>query len=139
MCSGWSVPSRRGREIGANRLDAFDGAAQLQSLDPDRSLGSFSGGKDGPHVGPQGIDRALEVFQALRKHRRAGQAGIDLVQQRAKADQLLGERLVFHSELSVEVPAAADKGQATRFLRQTRYTGIPRATISRPRAENFRC
>ena len=91
-----------GREAGANPLKAFDGATQLQPFDPNLRGGPVSRRENGPHVRAQGIDGALEVLEALRCRWCAGQPGVDLVEQTAEGEQLLDQRLVGHTEVSLK-------------------------------------
>ena len=91
-----------GSEAGTSRLEAFNGPTKLQTLDPNLCGGPVSGRKDGPHVGAQRIDGALEVLEPLWGRRRARETGVDLIEQTAEGDQLLHERLVGHTGVSVE-------------------------------------
>src|SRR3954470_12888309 len=59
-------------EAGANRLKAFDCATELQPLDPHLGGSAMSCGKDGPHVGAQCIDGALEILEPDRSSGSAG-------------------------------------------------------------------
>jgi hypothetical protein len=45
-----------GSEAGANRLKAFEGATQLQTLDPNLRDGPVSRREDGPHVRAQCVN-----------------------------------------------------------------------------------
>jgi hypothetical protein len=87
-----------GGEAGANRLNAFDGATELQALDSNRCEGAVSRGENGPHAGTQCVDRALKLLEPSWCRRGAGETGVDLLEQTAKRDQLLDQRLVGHTE-----------------------------------------
>lgn len=84
-------------EAGANRLKAFDGAAELQTFHPNRCESSVSCREDGPHVRAQGVDRALKVLQAHWGHGSARQTAVEFIEQPAERNQLLGDRLVGHT------------------------------------------
>src|SRR4051812_30148044 len=89
-----------GSEAGAHRLKPLDGTTQLQPLDSNLGDGPLSRREDGPHVRAQGVDGALQVLEPLWGHGCASQAGVDLVEQTAKREQLLDERLVGHTGVS---------------------------------------
>ena len=93
--------SRRA-EASANCLNALNRAAELQPFHPHRGGRAVPYGQYGPHVGAQSVDRRLEVLQSRWSHGGAPQALVDVVEQFAEGNQLLGERLVRHGELSFE-------------------------------------
>jgi hypothetical protein len=70
-------------EARPHSTDAFDGAAELETFDSNGSLGTLARRQNGPHVRPQGVDRALEVLEPCREDRGARKARIDIVEQTA--------------------------------------------------------
>lgn len=93
-------------EAVANRLKAFEGAAELQTFDPNRCGGTLSRGEDGPHVRAQGVNRTLKVLQPRWGRGGARKTGVDVIEQFAECNQLLGKRLVRHTGVPVEEGAA---------------------------------
>jgi hypothetical protein len=104
-------------EAGANRPKSFDGAAEFETLDPNRCGGPLSRGEDGPHVRAQGVDRTLKVFQPRWGRGGARKAGVDVVEQTAERNQLLGKRLIRHRGVSIEEGAAERTAHQLRRLR----------------------
>ena len=94
-------------------------------------------GEDGPHVRPQRVDRALEVLQSRRDRRGARKPSVDVIEQTAERCQLLGERLVRHTGISIEEgecpednsPPVAESGR--RLLSFSLHIARPDAVSSR--------
>jgi len=61
---------------------------------------AITGGENGPHTGPQRVNRVLQVLEAGRSHWRTSQPRFDLVEQGPERGQLLGQRfLLGHASL----------------------------------------